>query len=247
MIIVSNWKAYVEDLGTARALAKAAGKFVQKNRTVVVVPPTAMVAYVREYASKKVHVGVQDVSDSEGGAATGEQTARVAYGVGVRFAIIGHSERRARGETNESVAHKVRIALETGLTPIVCIGERERDEEAQYLQELNQQLQSAYAQVLPVDRSRIVIAYEPVWAIGKSADEAMTADDLAEMIRYIRKQLEHYLVDAVGAEHVSILYGGSVDATNAKALLTGTGVNGLLIGRASTDVKTFSALMKVIG
>jgi triosephosphate isomerase len=127
----------------------------------------------------------------------------------------------------------------------VCIGERVRDEDAQYLQFLRKQLTAVYDGLTPKERLAVIIAYEPIWAIGPTATGAITPEDLEELMRYIRKILTSFMPGRAN-EKVQILYGGSVDDSNVQSLTRGTGVDGLLIGRASTDPKTFTSLVKKI-
>lgn len=245
MLIVGNWKAYVEDLKTARAVAAAAERAADKTRTIVLAPPAPLLAYLRDHTAKKVKFGVQDLSELPGGAVTGETTAALAAAAGAAYAIVGHSERRARGETDELVGRKAAAALAAGLIPIVCIGERERDPDARYLQGLRAQIDAVLGVLSPDQRARVVFAYEPLWAIGKAASQAANPDDLREMVLYFRKVFERALPQA-GAQQVSILYGGAVNATNAAALVADTGIAGFLVGRASADPKQFAALLRAL-
>lgn len=249
MMIVANWKAYVEQTAKAKALMAAAKRVAAKGAVKVVIAPPA--PYLGLFATGKlptknsVILATQDVSDSTGGAATGEVTSILLSEMGVSYAIIGHSERRAMGESDELVFSKVQHALAHGISPIVCIGERERDSEAHYLHFLRKQIASVYAPLDQKDRMRIVLAYEPIWAIGKSAAESITPHDLQEMILYIRKVLGEYL-SGESASAAIILYGGSVEPENIRALAGGGELGGFLIGHASVDVATFTALAKAI-
>lgn len=180
-----------------------------------------------------------------GGAETGEVTAGLLKDLGVSYVIVGHSERRARGESNEIVTEKARHVLAHGMTPILCIGEADRDQDAQYLKHVRRQLSDVMAALSPKERLSIVIAYEPIWAIGKSELEAITPNDLSEMILYIRKVLTDFMPGRANLK-VRILYGGSVDSRNARSLATDTGIDGFLVGRASTDVAGFTALVKAV-
>jgi len=248
MIIAANWKAYVESAATAKALAAAARRLAGKGEnTIILAPPAPYLGLLASGKGKEAAfaLAAQDVSDSTGGAATGETTAALLADLGVAYAIIGHSERRAMGETNELVASKVRHALAHSLTPIVCIGERERDAEASYLQFLRAELAAVFEPLSHGERTRIVLAYEPIWAIGKSAADSIHPSDLQEMVLYMQKVLADYL-PGQGAAAIPILYGGSVEAENIVSLATDTGVQGFLIGHASASVASFSALVKAL-
>ncbi len=149
--------------------------------------------------------------------------------------IIGHSERRKMGETDEDVNKKVLLALKAKLTPIVCIGETTRDEEGKYLGFIKEQIEKALAGVQKNSLNKIIIAYEPVWAIGAST--AMEAPDIHEMTIYIKKTLiDLYKMKSVS---VAILYGGAVDPANAQGILTDGEADGLLVGRQSLDSEAF--------
>ena len=246
MLIVANWKAYVETTEKAKRLY-ATGKrlALSKKNEMVLAPSMAYLGYLSIGNRSKVKFSAQDVSVSEGGAATGELTAPMVRAVGAAYTIVGHSERRAQGETDEIVSQKVKRALAAGLTPIVCIGERERDPEAHYLQHLRTQLKVVFDTLSAKERLQVVIAYEPIWAIGKSADQAITPRDLQEMILYLRKVLGEY-VPAKAVSTLRILYGGSVEPGNIRALADATGIDGFLIGRATTETASFGALVKAI-
>lgn len=246
MLIVSNWKAYVEKKEDAKDLMATAKRLATKTRhKLVVLPPAPFIGLLSSGARSKVDVGAQDVSDLMAGAATGEVSAGALKQAGAYYALVGHSERRVRGETDERVYEKTVRALAAGLTPILCVGERVRDHNAAYLQELRAQIDSVFSRLTPKDRLKVVIAYEPVWAIGKTAAEAIHPSDLTEMVLYIQKVLARHLAEKEVSK-VKILYGGSVEASSVVALAKGSRVDGFLVGRASTDAKTFSALIKAL-
>lgn len=241
MIVVANWKAYVESLTQAKEL-HALAKRLAKRATIVLAMPHP---YLGAFSGSVPARAAQDLSLYESGAHTGEVTAAALSSLGVGYVIIGHSERRAQGESDEVVAKKVQLALKEKLVPVVCIGESVRDEDAKYLAVIRAQLAAVFTPLSQSERARVVIAYEPVWAIGKSSSEAIQPSDLGELVLYIRKVLAEYVSVRV-AQKMVILYGGSADAVNARALLEGGGVDGFLVGRASVDPDTFSALVRSI-
>lgn len=249
MLIVGNWKAYVESKVKAKALSASAKRLVAKGDHEIVIAPAApyigMFAPARPVAKKGLMLGAQDVSITVGGAETGEVAAGLLRDLGVTYVIVGHSERRARGESDDVVIEKVRHVLAHGMTPILCIGESHRDTEAQYLKHIRAQLGAVMAALSPKERLSVVVAYEPIWAIGKSDMEAITPRDLAEMVLYIQKVLSDFMPGRAN-QKVRILYGGSVDSGNVRALAAGTDIEGFLVGRASTDVAGFSALVKAV-
>lgn len=241
MLIVANWKAYVDDSKLAKRLFEASKALSRVGHTLVLAPGAPFLGALSLGNRTKVQFASQDVSLKEGGAATGESTALMIKNVGATYAIVGHSERRALGETNVVVADKIRQAIDAGLLPIVCIGEHERDPEGKYLGGLREQVASALKPLTPKERALVVLAYEPLWAIG--ATQAIHPDDLHEIILYIRKVLAE-LTSVKGAAKSIVLYGGSVDPSNIAALGKAGGVQGFLIGRASVEPKSFTALLR---
>lgn len=245
MIIVANWKAKVSDLKKAKNLISVSKRIAQtKGNRVIVAPPAPFLGILAQTKSKIAFSG-QDISETDGGAQTGEVTGAMLKASGARYVIIGHSERRALGETDAVVARKVQKAHAVGLTPIVCIGEKQRDAEAQYLHKVRSQLEAVYSATNKKGAENIILAYEPVWAIGKSAKDAITPDDLIEMVRYIRKVVGQCASKKI-AETTDILYGGAVEDANARSLTKSTGVSGVLVGHASTEPKSFAALAKAL-
>lgn len=244
MLIVANWKAYVEDLARAKKLVARAKRLAHARGVEIVLAPSA--PYLGAFAvsnRSKVAFAAQDVSDSSGGAITGDVTAAAYAALGATYAIIGHSERRARGETDEVVARKLAHALARGLAPILCVGEGVRDSEGQYLSFVREQLTRALIPLPAKERGMVIVAYEPVWAIGRTAAEAIDPTDLGEMVSYIRKVLAELLPGKSAARSL-VLYGGSVEPGNVRDLAGATRVDGFLVGHASVEPDTFAALVR---
>jgi triosephosphate isomerase len=241
MLIVANWKAYVEDLPKAKKLLAISKKLarITKNR-IVLAPPAPLLGALATRNRSKVAFAAQDVSLTTGGAKTGEATAAAYAAAGATYAIIGHSERRSAGDTAAIVAEKLVRALSHKLTPILCVGERERDGEGRYLASVREELTSALMTLTPKERAHVIVAYEPLWAIGKTAADAIGPNDLHEMVLYVRKVLAE-LMPGKSSTKSLVLYGGSVEPENAPVLATSSGVDGLLVGHASVDPHTFSA------
>lgn len=243
MIVIANWKAYIADAERAkelRALAVRLGK--RGGITIVLAPPAPFLGALVSGRASPISFAAQDISATTGGAHTGEATAQAYAAAGARYAIVGHSERRAAGETNAIVAEKLAHAAAHGLIPVLCVGERERDGEGRYLSFVREQLSSALSPLAPKGRSSVIVAYEPVWAIGKTAADALPANELREMVLYIRKVLAEFLPgNAAGRSR--ILYGGSVEPANIRALAGASGVDGFLVGHASVDSGSFRALV----
>lgn len=247
MLIIGNWKAYLDTPEKVKKLAAAVKRVAAnaKSAEVAVAPSFSHMALLSLEKRSRLKLAAQDISEATGQALTGETTATTLSAMGVSYVIVGHSERRARGEADALIAEKIKRVLAQGMVPVVCVGERERDEEAQYLREVRAQVTAAMEGLNQKERMQVVIAYEPVWAIGKSGLEAATPSDLEEMVLYLRKLLSDLLPGKANLK-VRILYGGSVDATNARDLLSGTDIDGFLVGRASTDGKVFADLIKSI-
>jgi triosephosphate isomerase len=246
MLIVSNWKAYVEDLDRAKALVSLAKRLSKKTRNTLVLAPSAPHLSILAAKNKsKVKFAAQDVSATTGGAVTGEVSAETLSDLDIPYVIIGHSERRAMGETEDVIAEKMRHALAHGLTPILCVGERERDAGAEYLSFVRHQITSAVSTLSQNERMNIVIAYEPVFAIGKSAADALPPHEVAEMVLYIRKVLGEYLPGKAPAR-VKVIYGGSAEPENARDLAAAGGIDGFLVGHASVDAKMYAGLIKAV-
>jgi triosephosphate isomerase (TIM) len=247
MLIISNWKSYVESRDEAKKLLALAKRLSGRSRRVrlVLAPSFAHLGLLAPGNRSKVKFGAQDISTTTTGPATGEVSGGTIRNLGAEYVIIGHSERRQMGESDAVVAEKIQRAVANGLTPVLCIGEKERDADAKYLLELKKQLAAAYAPLSSRDRLRVIVAYEPIWAIGKSAGDALASSDLGEMVLYIRKVLAEYL-PGKSAKSAPIIYGGSVEPSNIRGLAGGSGVEGFLVGRASVDPGKYAALVKAL-
>lgn len=253
MLIVANWKAYVEDLARAKQLLATARRLARNSEhEIVLAPPAPFLGALarpssasQEKQTSDVAFSAQDISQTTGGAATGEVTAQVFAAAGATYAIVGHSERRAAGDTDEMIAEKLSHALAHGLTPILCIGERERDDDGRYLGFLREEMTRALEGFEPKERAKVIIAYEPLWAIGRSAADAISPDDLVEMALYIRKILAE-LLPGKTASRTKVLYGGSVEPADVRNLAVQTGVDGFLIGHESADPKAFADIIKLL-
>lgn len=247
MLIVANWKAYVETREEAKKLFALAKRLMAKVRRVKIVlaPSYPHLGLLAPGNRSKVQFAAQDISETTVSAATGEVSGATLRNIGATYVVVGHSERRAQGETDGVIAEKTRRALVNGLTPILCVGERERDHDAQYLVLLKTQIASVFSFLSPKERLEVVIAYEPVWAIGKHASDAPSPADIGEMVLYIRKILSEYLPGKSAAKAV-VLYGGSAEPANVRDIAAGSGVNGFLVGHASADGAMFSALIQAL-
>jgi len=247
-VIAGNWKMY-KTPGEAGAFIRALVPLVAGNadcEAVVCAPFVDLAAVVEAARSSNIEVGAQDVFWLKEGAYTGEVSAPMLAAVGCRWVIIGHSERRQYfGETDETVLKKTVAALDAGLKPIVCMGERLDDREANQTEAvLATQCSGGVAGLTAEQFARIVIAYEPVWAIGtgKTATPQMAAD--------AHGFLRGHMSDCFGrdaAEACRILYGGSVKPDNIKGLMAEPEIDGALVGGASLDPVSFAALVNYSG
>lgn len=246
MLIVANWKAYIEDLTRAKSLLTLSKRLLrERTLTIVLAPPAPLLGALAATHGSEVALAAQDVSATTGGAKTGENTAQTFAALGATYTIIGHSERRAVGDTNAVVAEKMSHALAHGLIPILCIGEGERDKAGEYLALIREEITTALVGLTPKERRSVIVAYEPLWAIGKGSTFAISPNDLSEMVLYIRKVLGEFL-PGDSAHSATILYGGSVAVDNARALAASTGINGFLVGHASVDGEQFSQLVTAL-
>lgn len=242
-LIVGNWKAYVTSLKEAKKLFKdIEGGLPRGNRAEIVVCPPAPFVHplAASYKGRRIAFGAQDAS-YEGGQHTGATTPHMLKDVGATYAIVGHSERREENDTDETVAKKVVAVLEAGMTPIVCVGEKERDREGHYLAGLEKSLLASLARVEPASLKKLVIAYEPVWAVGAST--APSAREIREVIIFLRKVLATRY-DRAAALKVRILYGGDVNDANITSLVEGSDASGFLVGRASVAASEFASILK---
>lgn len=246
MLIIANWKVYVETMEAAKKLLAGSVRLAKKERVrIVLAPPAPFLSALSTGKGNRLALAAQDISVESLGAHTGETTAKAVASAGATYVIVGHSERRARGEDTALIAKKVERALSAGLIPVLCVGEHERDREGHYLAVIRKEIASAILPLPQKDRARVIIAYEPLWAIGKTAAEAITAADLTEMVLYIRKVLAELLPKKTSGR-TRVLYGGSVEPENARALLEGSRVDGFLVGHASVDAGVFGKLVRAV-
>ena len=209
---------------------------------VVIVPPAPFIFSLGNTKSS-VAFGIQDVGKDIGGSHTGEISAKMAKSVGARYAIVGHSERRALGDSDEIVAEKFVRAIEAGLVPILFVGEKKRDQEGDYFSEISREI-SIVLKAIPKTKSfRFIVAYEPVWAVGGSYDNALSPEEMRAMAIFIKKTCSHFM-SKEKAIKIPVLYGGSVDADNARNMLSDGGIDGLLIGRVSLDASRFADIIR---
>lgn len=245
IIVAANWKTNPDTLARAKKILDPLKRLAPKlvNVSLAIYPPVPFIAPLKaSYSGKKIIFGAQDASTEASGSHTGEVSLSMLASVGATSVIVGHSERRAKGETNEVVQQKLKAVLQSSLSVILCIGERERDNGGKYLEFLQEELQTALRGVDAKSLRKVTIAYEPVFAIGKSAADALSPHGIHETVLFIRRILSE-LYDRDSAFKVPILYGGSVEASNAGSILHGGEVQGFLVGHASLVTEEFKEIL----
>ena len=241
-IIAGNWKMN-KTPQEAAALIEALKPLVQDAAAQVVVctPAADLAAAAQATAGSNIALGAQNMDYHDAGAFTGETSADMLLALGVEYVIIGHSERREYyAETDATVNLKVKKALEKGLKPIVCVGEKLEERESGVTAEVvRKQTKLALLGLSEEDVKKVVVAYEPIWAIGTG--KTATADDANDTIREIRAAIKE--VFGAAADEVRIQYGGSMNPKNVSELMAMSDIDGGLIGGASLKAEDFSKVV----
>ncbi len=239
-LIIGNWKANPSTFKEARLLLRATEKAITKVKgTYGYAVPDVYLSGLLEEKTKGI-LGVENLGHPEGGAHTGKSTVTMVKSVGGKFVILGHSEVRASGETDETINEKLKAALTEKLYCIVCVGEATRDPHGKYLQFIEGQLKTALHGIRPELCEYLAIAYEPIWAVG--AKVSATTEECFEAVIAVRRTVAT-LFGIAHAKKVHVLYGGTVTKENAQSFLIEGGADGLLIGRTSLDAKAFAAII----
>ncbi len=243
-VIAGNWKMYKTQAETRAFFASLKPLVASSTHCdIVVAPPyTAVPAAVEAARGSAISIAAQDVHWAAEGAFTGEVSTKMLVEAGCRHVLIGHSERRQYfGESDESVQKKTKAALDAELTPIVCVGETLAEREAGRTEAvLEQQFRGGFTALTGLEFSRIIIAYEPVWAIGTG--RTATPDMAAAAHRFLR-QLAATSFTAERGAGLRILYGGSVKPDNIKRLMAQVEIDGALVGGASLDAQSFASIV----
>ncbi len=245
-IVIGNWKMNPRTSSDGIALAKAVILGIKKisNVSVVIAPPTLYLSAVQKVTQKShVALGVQHIHPGPVGAFTGDVSPAQVMEYGASYAIVGHSERRAIGMTDSMVNEAVLMLLKSKMIPIICVGERVRDADATFYRQIENQIKAALANVPATRYKDIIIAYEPIWAIGTGA--TATAADVLEMKLFIQKVLTE-IIGRAGAHAATIIYGGSVKPDTAPVLYRDGAVDGFLVGGASLIAKDFLAIISAV-
>ena len=244
-IIAANWKMHKtigEAVGFSQHLLAECADC--DDRIVIIAPPyTALPAVAETLKGSTFHLAGQNLSDQESGAFTGEVSATMLVDAGCEYVIIGHSERRHLfGEKNGQINQKIRMALTSGLKPIFCIGETEEERDSELaFSVIEQQLKEGLINISRNDIRSIVIAYEPVWAIGTG--KTATSGQAEEIHRFIRDTISQRF-GAVTGRAMAIIYGGSVNQKNIASLMAEADIDGVLVGGASLDVESFRDIIR---
>ncbi|MCZ8513931.1 triose-phosphate isomerase [Paenibacillus filicis] len=243
-VIAGNWKMFKTVQEAVSFVNEVKGKAeVDGVESVICAPFTNLPALVEAVKGTSLKIGAQNLHFEDSGAFTGEISGVMLKDLGVDYVIIGHSERRAYfAETNEIVGKKVHAAFKHGLTPIVCVGEKLEEREAGQTKEVCKvQTEAAFAGLSAEQAAQVIVAYEPIWAIGTG--KSSTAKDANEVIGFIRQQIAGlYNADVAGA--VRIQYGGSVKPNNIAEYMQQSEIDGALVGGASLEPASYIALVE---
>ncbi|NBI62844.1 triose-phosphate isomerase [Clostridiales bacterium] len=241
--IAGNWKMFKTGLEAVTFAEEFKELYKDADVKTAICAPFVYLSLLKKlFAGTNVKVGAQNAFYEDEGAFTGEVSVKMLEDVGVDYCVIGHSERRQYfGETNEAINKKLKRLLAGSITPILCVGENleQREQEEQYMV-VRDQLVGAFAGIAAKDAARIVIAYEPVWAIGTG--KTATPEEAEDMCEFIRNAVEA-LYGEKTADKVVIQYGGSVKPANATEIMNMSNIDGALVGGASLKAKDFMEII----
>ena len=246
-IVIGNWKMNPKSSKIAQTnfLAIKKGVSLFKNVEVAIASPAIYIKELSKAVSVNFSLCAQNISSEQEGAFTGEISASMFADSKVKYVIIGHSERRELGETNEFINKKIKTALKTKLIPVLCVGESDRENGMWYLGKIKTQLEECLVGISKNLVSEVIIAYEPIWALSSTQNRRdATPTDYEEMRIYIKRVLND-MYGASVVEKIRIIYGGSVDEKNAQGFLVEGGADGLLPGRASLTPKKFIEIVAI--
>lgn len=238
-LIIANWKMSPASIKEAKTLLAGYRRLIKNPRAEIVAAPPLNYLFLFERSSR-FKLGSQDIFWENEGAHTGEISPKMLQSSGVKYAVVGHSEKRALGENDAIINKKIRAGLEAGLKIILAVGEKSR-ENPDFWKTIKHQLLAGLKGIKKKFAKNIIVAYEPVWAIGSGKTDS--PEKLFEITILIRKVLAE-IFGRNKALKTPILYGGSVEPENAASFLRVDGINGLLVGSASLNAKKFSAIAK---
>ncbi len=245
-LIVANWKMNPKSKNEAEIIFTNIAKQNKKvkNVDIVVCPPSPFLYIKDKLKNKNISLGSQNVFYEKEGSFTGEVSTEMVKNFGVTYVLVGHSERRLLGETNNIVNKKIVVSLKSKLKVILCIGESKRDSNGFYLSFIKEQIVEALNGINKSQIKDVVFAYEPVWAIGNSAERVASPSEFMEIRIFIKK----IIADLYGvgtANGLRIIYGGSVNPLNAESFMKEGQADGLLIGRDSLNPKKFGIIINL--
>jgi len=247
-LLIANWKMNPATLAKAEALFRSYALPTKTGATVVVCPPAPFLLplgklHKKQPKLKKIAFGAQDVGPANGGAFTGELSPSILKDAGANYVIVGHSERRAAGETNQRINDKVKTALAANMHVLLCVGEAERAHDGAELAVIKDQIDAALDGVPKTQLGRLTICYEPVWAIGTG--NPASAGEAIEVGLFILRTM----ASRIGKHPrtaVRVLYGGSVTSENAHEYLEHDVLSGFLVGGASLNGKSFLGILNAL-
>lgn len=246
-VVIANWKMNPQSQKEAEVLFENTIKEIKnvKNNKIIICPPFPFLFIAQKSKTKKVILGAQNCSKEIDGSYTGQVSVAMLKSMGVSYVIVGHSENRILMEDNKVINKKILNLFKFKLSPILCIGETCRDKDGLYLSFIEEQIKVCLDGVSRTQIKNIIIAYEPVWAIGVNATREATKEEFIEMKIFIKKVISD-LYDSKIAHNIPILYGGSVNTENAKSFIREGGADGLLVGRDSINYKKFGAILSTL-
>lgn len=245
-LIVANWKMNVTSEKDAENLFLSIRNVVAKLEytRMICCPPHMYVNQVAKLANHpNYRVGAQDAYAEESGSRTGETSVLMHKNAGTEYVILGHSERRHL-ETKSDIARKVTAVLEHEMTPIICIGEEQRDKN--WKKELAQQIKDVFNRVPKKNPENIIIAYEPIWAISGDKKNPATSTEYMEALEVIKKEVQKLFKSAKAMDKIRFLYGGSLDDKNIEDFLKNADVDGFLVGRVSHDPRILMTIFRLV-
>lgn len=241
--IIANWKMNPSSKEEALRLISSVSAYrFSENIKLIIAPPFVYLDLIKKNLKKEISLAAQDISWADRGAYTGEVSGLMLKNIGCDYVIVGHSERRYKiGETDEMVNLKLKMTLESGLNPILAVGEKEQNDDI--VKVLKSQIISALEGVEVSDINRLIVAYEPIWAIGTGVSD--TSDYALSAALLIRKIIGNLYSTDLAAD-LPILYGGSVNAQNAADFIAQSGINGALVGGSSLEIDNFVKIIKSV-
>ena len=244
-LVIGNWKMNpISEKEAEKLFTNISNNISNIKKTDIVICPPFLYLSKLNKISKKINLGAQDAFWGSTGAFTGQISAEMLLNLGVKYVILGHSERRELGENNILINKKIKGALSFGLTPILCVGDKVRDENHEYFNFVKSQVEECLDGIKKEQLSKMIIAYEPIWALSTTLNRKdATPDDSREMNIFIKKVLSDKF--GVKTEMSKIIYGGSVNEKNISEFMKNGGIDGVLVGGASLDPGKFLEIINI--